>query len=38
MVAVEEIGTASAPIRTVRVDVFWGGEVKRQLDFRSQYK
>lgn len=26
--AVEEIGIASAPNRTVRIDVFWAGEVK----------
>lgn len=36
MVAVEEIGTASAPNRTVRVNVFWGGEVKSQLELRLQ--
>lgn len=36
MVAVEEIETASASNRTVRVNVFWGGEVKSQSEFRLQ--
>lgn len=35
-VAAEEIETASAPNRIVRVNAFWEGEVKRQSELKPQ--